>query len=129
MSQSAGCLSAGGSCTQRRPLSTSHAGTLDLSITADGDDVQAAVTRKLRVVRTGLADEDLPRIASASVVLDSFSQDMGGAKPWTLYVNNVQAAEVPAGGPVVTSNPDWLFAEGDRYSLDAVLVWNLVIPQ
>ena len=56
-------------------------------------EIPPRIPRRAFIVRFG--DGDLGRIASASVVFDSYAQDTGGDEPWTLLVNGVEAAEIP----------------------------------
>ncbi|MFH0963642.1 MAG: hypothetical protein V2A58_06480 [Planctomycetota bacterium] len=185
------------------PFVPSRPGEHTLTVTAETGNVSASVGRSLVVERAGLADRDFAHVSSAWVLLDTFSQDMGGAQPWTLFVNGVEAAKIQpdsagehhgmwrsqapssgrfelnqtavralkraneirisnpnrsaspypvaygfkvrdlslhldladgttlsasADGPVVTSNGDWLYAEGERLPLGKDLVWKLPVP-
>ena len=179
-------------------------GNRRLTVAAQAGDASAEAARVVIVERTGVAEGDLAHIGAAWVTLDTFSQDMGGAKPWTLSINGVEAAKIrgdsaggnhgmwrsqipqsgrfdlttraikalkrvnevrisnpnrdaspypiaygfkvrdltlhlgiedgtelniEAGGRVLTSNGDWLYAEGVRAALDEDIVWEIVIPR
>ena len=74
--------------TPRKP------GRHDIKVTARAGDLSTSVTRSIVVHRAGLADGDFRHVRSAWITVDTFSQDMGGARPWTVFVNDVKATEI-----------------------------------